>query len=393
MGTTSSFFGGSGGATAIPNISYDLIRKSTYKSVLTIDIKKTYAYFIPYSDTQFVAYSGNNNDPLTMGHYTIGSDGSLTQDLAPTTLGFNNQSRGGVGNSNGHFLIASSNSSTDYRMDKVVWNGSSFALTNITNVASGSIKHLCFTSMYSGYMLGAHKRTDGSNMQCAGIDPNGNTISASLSDSTKYGDNDQVGCCGTADGLAFIGRHADGQSVTDYAIGSQYIHLGSVSNNTFAIGSQTRDTAHPNSTFQQISAIAIHPAKQGGAYWYASDSNGSIATGMLFSKGMASYTARQSDLRHNSTTLAKTYMTNSDYGNFRHCNGTVVDGDKGSILAVDENTQVGMPNAFAKVGIKNVNSQNIEDGQCRVIQVGKYLVVAAPVASLDKMVLNVYEVE
>ena len=52
-----------------------------------------------------------------------------------------------------------------------------------------------------------------------------------------------------------------------------------------------------------------------------------------------------------------------------------------------------MPNAFAKVGIKNVDSQNIEDGQCRVIQVGKYLVVAAPVASLDKMVLNVYEVE
>ena len=392
MGTTSSFFGGSGGATAIPNISYDLIRKATYKSVLTIDVKKAYAYFIPYSDTQFAVLSGENASPLKMGHYTIGSDGSLTQDLAPTTLGFDNQSRGGVGNANGHFLICNSNSSNDMRFDKVVWNGSAFSLTNISVKASGQIKSVALTSMYNGYMIGAFKRTDGSNMNCSGIDPNGNTITAELSDGTKYGDNDQVAQTGTADGLAYIGRHTDGQSSTVYAIGSQYIHLGSISNNTFTFGSTTRKTTHASNQFEQISSIATFPAKQSGAYWFGEDGDNKIASGMVFSKGMAATNARNV-LGHSSSNFASLYMADSDYGNFRHCNGTVVDGDKGSILGIDENTQVGMPNSLAKVGLKNVNSQNINSGDCKVIQVGKYLVVAADVASADKVVLNVYEVE
>jgi len=391
MGTTSSFFGG-GGSTAIPNISYDLIRKATYKSVLTIDVVKTNAYFIPYSDTQFAVLSGENASPLKMGHYTIGSDGSLTQDLAPTTLGFNNQSRGGVGNANGHFLICNSNSSNDMRFDKVVWNGSAFSLTNLTNVASGQVKSVALTSMFNGYMLGAHKRTDGSNMECAGIDPNGNTITASLADGTKYGDNDQVAQTGTADGLAYIGRHADGQSSTVYAIGSQYIGLGSVSNNTFAFGSTTRKTTHASNQFEQISSIATYPAKQGGAYWFAEDGDNKIASGMVFSKGMAASNARNV-LGHSSSNFASLYMASSDYGNFRHYNGTVVDGQNGSIFSVDSSTQIGMPTAFSKMGLTNVDSQNINSGECRVIQVGKYLVVGADVASLDKIVLNVYEVE
>ena len=392
MGTTSSFFGGSGGATAIPNISYDLIRKATYKSVLTIDVKKANAYFIPYSDTQFAVLSGENASPLKMGHYTIGSDGSLTQDLAPTTLGFNNQSRGGVGNANGHFLICNSNSDNDMRFDKVVWNGSAFSLTNISNRASGQIKSVALTSMYNGYMIGSHKHTDGSNIQCAGIDPNGNTISATLTDGTKYGDNDQVAQTGTADGLAYIGRHADGQSSTVYAIGSQYIHLGSISNNTFTFGSQIRKTTHTSNQFEQISSIATFPAKQSGAYWFGEDGDNRIASGMVFSKGMAATNARNV-LGHSSSNFASLYMADSDYGNFRHYNGTVVDGNKGSTFVVDPSTQIGMPTAFSKIGLTNVNSQNINSGDCRVVQVGKYLVVGADVASLDKIVLNVYEVE
>ena len=392
MGTTSSFFGGSSSATAIPNISYDLIRKATYKSVLTIDIVKTNPYFIPYSDTQFAVLSGENSSALKMGHYTIGSDGSLTQNLAPTTLGFNNLSRGGVGNFNGHFLIVSSNNSNDFRMDKVVWNGSSFAVTNISNVASGQEKSLALTSMYNGYMLGSHKRTDGSNMQCAGIDPNGNTISASLTDGTKYGDNDQVAQTGTADGLAYIGRHRDGQSSTVYAIGSQYINLGSISSNTFTFGSTTRKTTHASNQYEQISSIATYPAKQGGAYWFAEDGDNKIASGMVFSKGMAASNARNV-VGHSSSNFVSLYMADSDYGNFRHYNGTVVCGNRGSVFAVDESTQIGMPTAFSKMGLRNVDSQNIADGHCRIIQVGKYLVVGADVASSDKIVLNVYEVE
>ena len=391
MGTTSSFFGG-GGSTAIPNISYDLIRKATYKSVLTIDINKSNPYFIPYSDTQFAVLSGENASALKMGHYTIGSDGSLTQDLAPTTLGFNNQSRGGVGNANGHFLICSSNSSNDMRFDKVVWNGSAFSLTNISLKAAAQVKSVALTSMYNGYMIGAFKRTDGSNMNCSGIDPNGNTITAELSDGTKYGDNDQVAQTGTADGLAYIGRHADGQSSTVYAIGSQYIGLGSISNNTFTFGSTTRKTTHATNQFEQISSIATYPAKQGGAYWFAEDGDNKIASGMVFGKGMAASNARNV-VGHSSSNFVSAYMADSDYGNFRHYNGTAVDGNTGTIIAIDESTQIGMPTSFAKIGLTNVDSQNIHSGECRVIQAGKYLVVAAGVASLDKMVLNVYEVE
>lgn len=390
MGTLTSFFGGSGGgSTAIPNITYDLIRKATYKSKFQITGNEN-PVLIPLSDTTFVAFEGGAGSGLTAGHYTINDDGSVTTDQAQTSLSLNARCYGGVGNSNGDILIASQTSSNE-RFDHINWDGSSFTLTNVTDRSNGELRHICGTSLFNGYLIAAMAETNSTDMYVAVVDPNGTSSQSAFTSQMKYGQNREVACTGTADGIVFMGRSSEGQFSTVYKIGQQYIHLGSLSGGNVTVGSSSRTTNTNNTTFSQVYEIAVHPMRIGGAFWLASDGNNRIAKGTVFSDGMSFDYSTAGTSPMQQTSYAKAYFTQSNYGNWRQYNGTVMDAQYGALLQIDENNGSAMPLGLSKTGINDRDGLSINDGTSRTIQCGKYMIKAY--RTTTNIIANVYEIE
>lgn len=395
MGTTSTYFGGSGGgSTAIPNLSYDILKKATYKSVLTVSGLNNFM-MVPQSDTTFVTFEGTTAQALKAGHYTIGDDGTITEDLAPTSLGVNEHPWGGVGK-DGNTLLLSQNTSADGIWRKVTWNGSSFSTSQISIFTSPKRQHGCATVLYNGTLLGGCAQSGGSDYYAAAIYPDGTTKNKGFTSGLKYGQQKEVSYSGAADGLYGVGRPSGAQSSSYYYLGMQVYHLGDPDTGAFTIGTTGYEVPVNNTAFSQVSSMAVYPTKQNGVYFSAMDGNSRYGHGVAAHEGITFNFSQSPQITPpiNSYQQTSAAETRDDYSNWRHYNGTVTDGRYQSLFAIkDQGFPAGLPSAYSENGLYNRDSKTITNGKIKTIQVGKYLVAAGEVSGTSQHVINVYEVE
>lgn len=399
MGTLTSFFGGGGGAAAIPNASYDSIRKATYKGVLAIRGADN-PTIVPMSDTTFAVLNGTTTQATTAGHYTINDDGTITEDLAPlsSSLGAGNLEPQGATGVADHLIVAATNSSVDGYLAKLAWNGTSFTWTNISTFASSRVQHFAGTCMLNGVLIAVGRESNGTGLYAAAILPDGTTKSSSFASGLYYGDKRRASYCGAADGVYGFGRPSASQSSTVYEVSQEVINLATISGNDYALNAQTHNTTTNNTAFAQISSTACFPTKTSGAHWFAVDGNARFAGGLCsfqgssfgFSQSPAAATPIGSYIN-----MASDRFTASDYSNWRQQNGTVMDGRHFSLTQINEagNIATALPGAYEGIGLTNYGGKTIDQSRIRTAQVGKYLITAGTAYGQDFVVLNTYEVE
>lgn len=398
MGTLTSFFGGGGGGVAIPNASYDPIRKATYKSVLTISQSANFK-MVPMSDTTFATFSGaSNTSTLYGGHYTINTDGSLTQTQAPTSLGVLGTPFAGCATAE-HVLLYRTSAGPNGQFDKVAWNGSTLSLTNIISTVSVPASYHCAgTHLYNGYLVAIVAEQSGNAIIYAMIRPDGTTQGAGFTTSMKYGTANQVHYTGASDGVYGFGRPSAGQSSTYYGIGYQFMSPGAISGSNWIMASVADNLATNNTTMDQISSIASWPSRTAGAHFFGVDGNSRYVRGMGAREGLSvefSQSPAATPTTNGEITFASDAMTHDSYGNWRQYNGTVTDGLDNSLLTISNEGMGGypVPSAFNYVGLRNANGLTPSTANVNTIQVGKYLVAAGEASGTNQVVLNVYEVE
>ena len=396
MGTTSSFFGG-GGSTVIPNVSYDPVRKATYKSFLTISQYENFT-MVPMSDTTFATFAGSNTGLMYGGHYTINDDGSLTQNQAPTSLGVNGKPFAGCATADHVLLYRTTTLSGDGCFDKVAWNGSALSLTNIRTSSGPYNFHCAGAALYNGYLVAIHAEQSGANIQASMIRPDGTTQGTSFSTSMKYGQMKQVHYTGSADGVYGFGRPSVGQSSTYYGVGYQLVLPGATSGNDWVL-TKVSDLLDTNSnTFDQTDSIASWPSRTAGAHFFGVDGNSRYGRGMGAREGMSiefSQSPAVTPTTAGEISFASDAMTHDGYGNWRQYNGTVTDGSDNSLVIIS-NEGMGsypVPSAMDFLGVREFDSKTPSSANAKTVQVGKYLVAAGESSGTNQMVLNTYEVE
>lgn len=398
MGTTSTYFGGSGGgAAAIPNVSYDPIRKATYKSYLTISQYQNFT-MVPMSDTTFATFAGSNTGTMYGGHYTINDDGSITENQAPTSLGVNGAPFAGCATADHVLLYRTTGGSGDGCFDKVAWNGSALSLTNI-RTSSGPYSFQCAgAALFNGYLIAMHAEQSGAGIQAAMIRPDGTTQGTGFNTAMKYGTKREVHYTGSAEGVYGFGRPSGGQSSTYYAVGMQLVLPGATSGNDWVIQSLFDELSTNNNTFGQMSGIASWPARTAGAHFFGVDGNSRFGRGMAGREGLSiefSQSPAASPTTNGETTFPSDAMTHDTYGHWRQYNGTVTDGKDNSLVLIS-NEGMGsfpVPSAFDFVGVREFDSKTPSSAAAKTVQVGKYLVAAGESSGTNQMVLNTYEVE
>lgn len=397
MGTTSSFFGGGGGGAAIPNVSYDSIRKATYKSYLTISQNNNFT-MVPMSDTTFATFSGSNTNTLYGGHYTINEDGSITENQAPTSLGVTGAPFAGCATADYVLLYRTTTGSGDGCFDKVAWSGSALSLTNI-RISSQPYNYQCAGAvLFNGYLVAIHAEQSSNGIQAAMIRPDGTTQSTGFNTAMKYGQFKQVHYTGAAEGVYAFGRPSGGQSSSYYATGMQLVLPGSTSGNNWVLQSVSDELNTNTNTFDQVDGIASWPSRTAGAHFFGVDGNSRFARGMAGREGI-SFEFSQSPATNPTTageiTFPSDAMTHDGYGHWRQYNGTVTDGRDNSLVLIS-NEGMGsysVPSAFDYMGVREFDSKTPSTANVKTVQVGKYLVAAGESSGTNQVVLNTYEVE
>jgi hypothetical protein len=397
MGTTSTYFGGSGGgAAAIPNVSYDPIRKATYKSYLTISQYQNFT-MVPMSDTTFATFAGSNAGLMYGGHYTINDDGSITENQAPTSLGVNGAPFAGCATAD-YVLLFRTTTGNDGYLDKVAWSGSALSLTNI-RVGSGAFpQQAAGAALFNGYLIALWAEQSSNGIQAAMIRPDGTTQGTGFNTAMKYGEFRQVHYTGAAEGVYAFGRPSGAQSVSYYATGFQLVLPGATSGNDWVIQSLFGELDTGTNTFDMADGIASWPGRTAGAHFFGVDGNSRFARGMAGREGM-SFEFSQSPAASPTTSgeirFPSDGMTHDGYGNWRQYNGTVTDGKDNSLVLISNEGMGGypIPSAFDFVGFREFDSKTPSSAATKTVQVGKYLVAAGESSGTNQMVLNTYEVE
>lgn len=395
MGSTSSFFGG-GGSTIIPNVSYDPIRKATYKSYLTISQYQNFR-MVPMSDTTFATFAGSNAGTMYGGHYTINDDGSLTENQAPTSLGVNGAPFGGCATAD-HVLLFRTTTGNDGYLDKVAWSGSALSLTNVRNGSGAYPQQVAGAHLYNGYLVALWAEQSSNGIQAAMIRPDGTTQGTGFNTGMKYGTFREVHYTGSADGVYAFGRPSNGQSSTYYGIGYQLVLPGATSGTDWVLTSVYDHLTTNSNSFGQMSGIASWPGRTSGAHFFGVDGNSRFGRGMGAREGISmefSQSPASTPTTNGEITFPSDAMTHDGYGNWRQYNGTVTDGRHNSLVIIS-NEGMGsypVPSAMDFLGVREFDSKTPSSANTKNVQVGKYLVVAGESSGTNEMVLNTYEVE